>query len=302
MIRRHQHVLQVFVHHGRGAGSVERHLSGDHVIESGAEPVDVGPGVDIDVPANLLRADVIGRAVGSSRLGGGRGIVPDLACKTHVGELDHAFTGQHQVLGFHVAVNQSLFMGVSQRPCALENDAQGFGLLDRLAVGQQVIHRLPVDELHDKVVVAAGLPHVEGLDDIGMIQPGGGATFAVETVHEFLVLTETTWKHLDGHHPIQAELLGLEHDGHGALPDLAENLITGDLLGRPVHRVFVQRAIQPGDLAMGDETMLGEQLRQAGGPPVLAQRLLLRADQFHLSRRAEFAIYNQPRNLRVIDC
>ena len=41
----------MLVHHGAGAVALERGMAGDHMVERGAERVDVGAEIDVDIAA-----------------------------------------------------------------------------------------------------------------------------------------------------------------------------------------------------------------------------------------------------------
>src|SRR5690606_2686148 len=64
VVRRDQIGLEVLVHDGGGALAVEGDVAGDHVVEGGAEGVDVRGGTDLEFAADLLGADVVRGAEG----------------------------------------------------------------------------------------------------------------------------------------------------------------------------------------------------------------------------------------------
>ena len=105
---------------------VEGHLAGHHVVERRARDIDVGPEVDVQLAADLLRADVVRRAVGPA----GLAVRPPrfgrpCAGQTHIGQLHHALLGDHDVLGLDVAVDQAVAMGVLEGLGDLDDDVQG---------------------------------------------------------------------------------------------------------------------------------------------------------------------------------
>ena len=81
-------------------------------------------------------------------------------------------------------------MGVLQGLADLDDDLQGLLLAVDLAVGEVVVDGLALDVLHDEVVVAAGLADVDGLDDVGVVELGGGLAFLVEPLDELGILAE----------------------------------------------------------------------------------------------------------------
>ena len=81
--------------------------AGHHVVERGAQAVDVGPDVDVGLAADLLGADVVGRADRHAGLGQAPFLVVGQPGQAQVGELDAAVLGQDHVLGLDVAVDQA---------------------------------------------------------------------------------------------------------------------------------------------------------------------------------------------------
>ena len=129
MIRRHQRLLQMLVHHGAGRFAVERRPAGHQVIHRRAERINVGAEIDIHIAANLLGADVVGRAVRFARFASPRPLChPSRASQTQVGQLRHALRRQQDVLRLHVAMNQAALMRVMQRIGDLDDDVQRLGL------------------------------------------------------------------------------------------------------------------------------------------------------------------------------
>ena len=231
VVGRDELLVEVLVHDGGGVVAGEGHPAGDHVVEGGAEAVDVGPAVDVDLAADLLGGDVVRRAVGLALLALGGLDIGRLAGQTHIGQLHDALRVDHDVLGLDVAVDQAVGVGVLEGVADLDDDLEGLLLAENLAVGEVVGDGLALDVLHDEVVVAARLADVDGLDDVGVVELAGGLAFLVEPLDVLRVLGETLGQDLDRDGAVEAELLGLVDDGHRAGAELAEDLVAGNLRG-----------------------------------------------------------------------
>ena len=226
--------MQVLVHDGRGGRGVKGHAAGDHVVEGGAQGIEVGAGIDIQFAADLFRGDVVGRAIGLAGLGLGGFDIGGFAGQAHVGELGVAVLGDHDVLGFDVAVDEAGLVGVGQGLAGLDDELEGFLLGVAFALFELVVDGLAFHVFHDEIVEAVGLADVHRTDDVGVVELGGGLSFLVEAVDEFLVLAHALGEDLDGHDAVQGNLAGLEDRGHRAGAQLGKNLVAGNLLHLPL--------------------------------------------------------------------
>ena len=128
VVGRDERLLQVLVHHRRRRFAIERRAAGDQVIHRRAQRIDVGAEIDVDVAADLLGRDVVGRAVGFAGFALGGVLVVRRARQTEVGQLRDALRGEEDVLGLDVAVDQAALVGVGERVGDLDRDVQRFGL------------------------------------------------------------------------------------------------------------------------------------------------------------------------------
>ena len=133
-------------------------------------------------------------------------------CKQQVGRLD-------------VAVDQAHIMGVMQPGGSLADDLTGQADRDRIALADELVEVGPVDVFHDQIMPALDLVGVEGGDDVGVMQLGGGANLALEHLHGLGRLHELRRQHLDGHDALHRHVHGLVDPAHAALPQLVENLV-----------------------------------------------------------------------------
>ncbi len=110
-------------------------------------------------------------------------------------------------------------------------------------VGHQALQGSPVHVLHDDVGQLALAPKVVDRQDIGMAQLRDRLRLALEAGQESLVAHVVLRQDLDGYHPLQAGLEGLEHLGHPTFAQcfddpvpaqrLADELIHDCLSSRP---------------------------------------------------------------------
>ena len=271
--------------------------AGDHVVESGAEAVDIGSAVDVDLAADLLGGDIVRRAVGLALFALGGLDIGRLAGQTHIGQLHDALRVDHDVLGLDVAVDQAVGVGVLEGVADLDDDLDGFLLAEDVPVGDVVGDGLALDVLHDEIVVAARLADVDGLDDVRVVELAGGLPFLVEPLHVLGILAESTRQDLDRDAAVEAELLALIDDGHRAGAELAEDLVPGDLRG--------------GGLALFDARF--ESLRLAGREVAKLDHEILEHQRIDLAAffvfldgsaqfliRAEPLIHRHPSEQRVV--
>ena len=111
--------------------------------------------------------------------------------------------------GFRIAMCDTVAMGVVQ------------GLADLCGIPQGIVRRerapqrLAVDQLHDQVIGADVVQRA----DVGMIQRGDGAGFALEA------LSETLHRNFDGNVAVQAGIASPVHLAHPALADGPEDFV-----------------------------------------------------------------------------
>ncbi len=125
----------------------------------------------------------------------------------------------------HKTTYSSMFQG----PGHLDDNVQSFGLIINAPGGQIVVHRFALDVLHDEIVVAAGLADVDGLNDVGVVELGGGLALPVEALDVLGVLREPSRQNLHRDNAVQTQLAGLEDRRHRTRADVRKDLIAGDL-------------------------------------------------------------------------
>ena len=163
----------------------ERRASGQHVEHGAAQRIQVAAHVHVAGVARLLGADVVERAEGHAALG--QAVVAaalESAGEAHVDELRPPLGRHDDVRRLDVAMDDPPLRGVDERPGDLEGvinrlaDRHAAVLLDPLA------DRRPLNVLERNEVVA--LVVADGVDarDVLVVEPGGGAAFLVEPLHD----------------------------------------------------------------------------------------------------------------------
>jgi len=80
------------------------------------------------------------------------------------------------------------------------------------------------------------LAHIEAHGDARVAERSLGACFAQETRPVLGVARELVKQDLDGDHPVEAGVAGLEDHAHPTLADLLDQLVFGDAARHPVSR------------------------------------------------------------------
>ena len=140
---------------------------------------------------------------------------------------------EQDVLGFDVAVDHALPVGVVQRVGDGGGDA--YSLIDAelgLAI-ELVPQRLAVDERHHIVKERICLPRVEQRQDVGMLEIGGGRDL-LEKPLGAEDRRELRSKDLDRDFPLVPEVFGEVDSRHAALAEVALELVAvGEGCGEP---------------------------------------------------------------------
>jgi hypothetical protein len=125
-------------------------------------------------------------------------------------------------------------------------------------------------------VVLAG---VVGRHDVSVMEPRRGFDLAVETGDGVFASHRRGGEHLDGHNPLHATVLGLEHDPHAPRADAIQD----DILAKRERGVLAlvnDSSLIPRQLALPDER-LGQRFSVSGlvGRQTLANRRDVRRRQ-----------------------
>ena len=143
-----------------------------------------------------------------------------------VHHLDGAVRQQHDVLGFHIPVDDALGVGVVQRAEHLRGKMHGLLPGERAAALFEVfLQRDAVHIFHNDVLELVRHRHIVHLDDVGMVQNGDGLGLVFETAHQFLVVQKLFFQNLDSHRVAGLGILTPVDVGHAAHADQVANEI-----------------------------------------------------------------------------
>ena len=230
-----------------GRCSVVGELAGQKMIEGGAQTVNVGAVVE-RFAGQLFRTDILRRAHDFIAVGLA-GFVADFR-QTQVGQLGTARGGQHDVVGLDVSVHQFLFLPrIIQRFRDLADDVDRLVQLQNALAFEDVVHRLAVDMFHREIENAVVIADGVSLDDVGMIQFGGGTRLLDEPDHELGVFRIGIGKDLQRGGTVQRNLVRQIHDPHAAASDLMQNdeisdhTARGGPGSRNCHRLIAMNAL-----------------------------------------------------------
>ncbi len=178
--------------------SVERHPSGNHLVERDAEGIDVGPCVRVPASHLLRRAVMNGsHRVGADGVGGGG------AGDAEIRHLDLAVCGNADILRLHIPVDDPLIVSRREPHADLNRDAGRFPD-GKLSLLRDIFFQCDAfDELHDDIIIALVLAHIVDVDDIRIGEPRRCLGLAPELRDEAAVIREFRLHDLHGHIPVQ---------------------------------------------------------------------------------------------------
>ena len=191
------------------AAALERHPSGQHLVEDQAEREQVDAVIEL-LAACLLGCHVVRRA--DDQAGRGQPLMRLVvsALLAHDGDPEvHDPCGlaavgiavDEDILRLEVAMDEPDIVRVLQTVTELPRDLEHARLFHRRLVCDQRRERLPGRVLHDEVVqTIVGLSDVHDPDDVWVAEPTCELRFALEPAHHFRVGHQPAMQDLDGKH------------------------------------------------------------------------------------------------------
>jgi hypothetical protein len=224
-------------------------VAGQHAIHRAAQAVDVGAVID------GVRADLLGRhVVGGADEVAGAGDLAQLgplaqlgqAEVQHLGVLLVAAADAHDVLGLQIPMHHPRVVGLVQGRADLH--AQGDGPRHRqgpLALDDRA-QVVALDVLHDQVEQPLPRAEVEGLDDVGVVEPAHHLHLAAEALDDLVLLGQLSVQDLhrrDLPHPHVLDPVDGAHaagahpglDAVAAVDDLPDPGVRALIGAGPVH-------------------------------------------------------------------
>ena len=134
--------------------------------------------------------------------------------QAQIGQLDHAAARQQDIVRLDVAMDQALLVSIFQGAGASQDDVQGVAHFELAQLVEPLLQAAGFPVLHGHVLVAVVLRHAVTMKDVGMVQLGHEASFALETLDEGLVADQVFGQNLQGNVAVQADLAGLVDGTH----------------------------------------------------------------------------------------
>src|SRR5208337_3397478 len=85
-----------------------------------------------------------------------------------------------------------------------------------------------IQEFHHEEGAAVLLADVINGADVGVIQGGSGPRLPLETCERLRVVSDFVRQKLQGHEPVQSDVLGLVNHAHSATTQLLDDAVMGD--------------------------------------------------------------------------
>jgi len=136
--------------------------------------------------------------------------------QAHAGAAFAATAFQPDVGGLDVAVDQILFMGGRQSLCDLTADPRHFGNRQFALALQAIVERFAFEKLDGQKRDAAVLADLEDVDDVFVLELGGGAGLAHEAVLGRGVASDLRQHRLEGDLALESRVLRQKDDAHAA--------------------------------------------------------------------------------------
>ena len=195
-------------------------MAGQGVIEGARKAVHVRE-EGFPLTIHLFRCDV----VRSPPYGGVKILLLiRIGRETKVDQLGIVLMVEQDVGWFEIPVQQVVGQGRIQSRRHLDPHVQNEEFLQGSMVFNAAIQTAIVCNLHDQV--AHILQFIKGIDvnDVRMIQASTGASFAVKTLHNLLVICQFRLHELDGNFPLQSGIKGPIDHTHATFCNGSEQL------------------------------------------------------------------------------
>jgi hypothetical protein len=206
------------VHDDVGALALEEGGAGRHLVEDGAEAVDVGA-VVAAAAFHLLGGHVVRGAHRRGEAGEGEAARLVDAGDAEVEQPQAAVAADHDVLRLQVAVGDAVLVQVVQRIADAAGVAHGLGFGKRLLAFEDPGERLAVEKLHHQVGPALGRVHLDNLEDARVVEAGADLLLTPEAFETGDIALERHKRHLDCDHTAGLAVVRPEDRRHVAAGD-----------------------------------------------------------------------------------
>ena len=270
--------LEVGVDHGHVGDPRERDRPRERLEQHAAEPVDVGPSVDV-VAANLLRRDVVD---GADEMTVGRPTVGDALRQPEVGEVDvlaAVLAVEEDVRRLHVAVDEPASMRRVQGVGDLARDRDRARRLQRALAPEERLEVRALDEAHRDEQAIVGLAGLVDRHHVRMVERRRDPRLAQEALAKARVLRVALGEELERHAALEPRIEGAVDLPRPPAPDELLDLVPGDhVTGRDVpsdrHRSTpaARESLHHHVLGRNGRAFVGPAARPRGYPSVRCPR------------------------------
>ena len=230
-------LAQPFGENGLRVGARVRHLARKHLIQDGAECVDVGARVERALTGGLLRTHVARRAYDQPGGGQAVGLVPG-SRDTEVRDQGGSVRREQQVFGLDVAMQDAVLMGIFEGAGGFGRDSHGLVQRQLALAIQTRAQRLAFDVGHRVPEDPRGVAGVEDGNDVGVLEAGGELDFAEEPIGAERGCESGT-QHLQRDEPTVLEIARQVDGRHAASAEFSLNDV-------PVHQRGAQGGVEIG--------------------------------------------------------
>ena len=213
--------------HFQGRLSGIRGSPGDEMIQGGPERIDVRPIIGALAVFRSFGTHVVGGADQHARNGLQR-FVGFVVLQTFGNAQIHntgiSLLVDHDIRGLDVAVQHPIRIpSVAERFGDMVHVGQRFRLGNHALPFQAGSEILPIHVRHGQKMVAVVLSGLECRNHVGMLQPGRHAYFMPKTLDHPRIAGQSLRQHLQGHHPIHAQLPSQKNLSHPPAADFPLN-------------------------------------------------------------------------------
>ncbi len=209
----------------------ERRLPGQHLVEHGAQRIDVAPRGDFALPHRLLRRHVERRA--EAHAGFGHPGTAGAADRERNAEVRHQGLSvvEQDILRLDVAMDHAMAVGIVECARHLRCNPDGIGDGELGLAGEPVAQALSFDERHHIEQKAVGLARIEESQNMRMLEVRRGLDLGQEALRPD-DRRKLRAQHLQGDPAVMPDVMRQVDGGHAAGPDLAlDRVPAGE--GRP---------------------------------------------------------------------
>jgi hypothetical protein len=153
-----------------------------------------------------------------------------------VPELENAVDTEKEVLGLHVAVDETGGVGGSESCAGLHAEPCRLRGRQRAAPRRELGDGLPLDVLHRDERTAFVLPDAEDADDVRVREPCRQAGLTEKPPPQVLVAREVLGEPLERHRPVELDVAGEVDGRHRSVTQRTHELVAAQHARRRAHR------------------------------------------------------------------